>query len=283
MLPKTVRRRAGFTLIELLVVMGIIVTLIGLLMPAVQQIRNRGTQTENFHRMNQLSDAVGRLKNDLKLEYVPSQPMTGGGFTLKRVYSGSEPELTVLLRAFPNMSYAGNPDAQGKTDNGLLPALDGKVLDANQTLCFFVCGIGDAAGTSATGFGFSNNPSKPFTPVDPVNKPGEQRKGPWIEFNPKMFAVAPNGFPWIIDPYGTPYAYFASVGGKQNNYGTQSFMGAVSPYVFNGRAINEKGFQIISAGRDKTFGPGGVTPPVGPGADDQAHFQRTLLGAGLSN
>jgi len=158
--------------------------------------------------------------------------------------------------------------------------------DGNQILCFFVCGVGDASGTSPTGFGFSNNPSKPLTPASA----GEQRKGPWIEFNPKMFALSPSGFPWIIDPYGSPYAYFASIDGKQNNYGPQTFVspvGNVRPYksATTNRFVNEKGFQIISAGRDKKFGPGATVTPDGTngGADDQAHFQRTLLGAGLNN
>lgn len=275
MLPRTDRRRAGISLIELLVVISIIAVLMSLLMAAVQRVRVLGPQTENFHRMNQMADAIGRLKNDLKLEYVPSHPVSPGGFRLQKSYGPNDPELVFLQRAFPNMNLS---------DNGYVgPNL---VLDSNQVLVFFLWGVGDGTPPNPIGFGFSNNPSKPLTPA----RAGEQRKGPWIEFNAKMFAAGANGYPHVVDVYGTPYAYFASVNAKPNNYGNQTFtlvtppVGPVSPYLSGGRAVNEKGFQIISAGRDKVFGPGGaVVPATGAGADDHAHFQKSLLGAGLNN
>lgn len=287
--PGTARRRAAFTLVELLVVMAIIAVLVSLILAGVQRVRVLGPQTENASRIQQIHDAIGRCKNDLKLDYIPSHALSGGGFTLKATYTGSEPELDILLRAFPNMNTAANPNPQnGDTTNGFIGT--NVVLDANQTLCFFLTG-----GAATDRQGFSNDPRKPFKPSAGS---GEQRKGPWLEPNNKLFGPGPNNHLWLIDVYGTPYAYFASVGGKQNNYGAQGFLPttvpaqthAVKPYTNGGRVMNESSFQIISAGRDKVFKPLPPTPVPSdtlPGTgspgdeDNQSNFSKYLLGGRL--
>jgi hypothetical protein len=119
---------------------------------------------------------------------------------------------------------------------------------------------------------------------------GVERWGPYFDFKTNRLQATTN-FVRYLDPYGTqPYLYFACTTNAGNNYNTnppdtnvQTNGQLVQPYYFGSTFFNPKGFQIISAGADATFGPGGSWDPTkgyapGHGVDDIANFSRSMLG-----
>jgi hypothetical protein len=115
----------------------------------------------------------------------------------------------------------------------------------------------------------------------------------------RLRVIAPSAtrsqfFRSYIDPYGTaPFAYFSSrggPGGALNAYNNDCAGLGVSPYFEpNGKPVNKDGFQIISAGRDQTFGTGGTwdarsgapyANASNVGNDDMSNFHSMVLGNG---
>jgi prepilin-type N-terminal cleavage/methylation domain-containing protein len=295
--------RRGFTLIEILIVISIIAIMVGLLVVVISKVSAASKRAANSADMAQIANAIGTYKAKMNVGYIPScgaGGASGGLFRLRSAYNGNEPEAVYLKQVWPQLP--GCTGVAGET-TGIPKALEAD-LDCNQTLVFFLTG-----GTVTNFQGFSTNRTNPFT--TPSVGSTESRIGPFLTFPDKRYAqgsAVPGATTLhhaLLDPFGSPYAYFAFNPIVNTYKAPDPKTGAYTVdqgYAFNGTTVmpyqdptskkffEPKGFQIISAGEngkdDPTtpgtygFGPGGLgwTPRSGvyaeggAGADDQANF-----------
>jgi hypothetical protein len=179
--------------------------------------------------------------------------------------------LAYIMALWPRLKWNADIDWSGG-----VKGFKSVKLEGDQCLVYFLNG--------PRGEGFSTNPANPTSA-------GGRRAGPFFEFDKKRLVQRVKGNPFASykDGYGkNVYAYFSS-GRTANGYGQDCPSLKVAPYFKKGsdpvRYYNANTFQIISAGKDGIFGPGGAWSPdsaakdAGPnGRDDLANFHGDLLG-----
>ncbi len=292
-------RHEAFTLIELLVVIAIIAVLIGLLLPAIQKVRVVAKRAQTTNDISQLTAAVSSFKD--QWGHVPPNqfclPVRPGG------NSGPNAALMDASFAFLQSKYgqarwpktsdidgAGNIiwDASWTTVFAYnTNSNNNPVLQGNQCMTLFL------GGPSLTGWAHD----RPAAPSAAATAKMFYLDIPLTKLNTSGTVAAttygyPSNAPVYMDPFGVPFAYFAStkVGGKYAapNFtaagvsGSQTLNAYIEP---NAKWLNQDGCQIISAGENKRFGTGGTwTPGAGAyvttgtdGGDDMANFNNGAM------
>jgi general secretion pathway protein G len=303
-------RRGGFTLVEILVVIAIIAVLVAMLLPAVMQVIKKGPQTVTASEIGQLDTSIQNFKATMGPSYFPSRIKLCekvGDYGNTPLDLDSIAYLTALFPRILDPDPLTNKviwatvgiDWNGDGVIGNNPANRTQILEGHQCLVFFLGGI--PRNNPAGCFGWSTDPRDPAKLSQTTG-----RKGPFFEFSSDRLidltvAVAGakmRGFYSYLDPHpdrpplAQPqqpvYLYFSSYGSRNgyakylNVAGTlvlDNLSMGVQPYFeAAGRYHNPESYQIISAGHDHQFGPGGLWTRANaeaisdPGKDDQTNF-----------
>lgn len=254
--------RSAFTLVELLVVIAIIAILASLTGAAVMKVLAVGKETKAVTEIRQLDMALNTFKQKMNVREVPCRGSinVGSTFTLKPNY-GAPVDLTgsyeykFLKQLFPAAELA----SPSTTFSNGLPDVQ---LDSAQLICFWLGGYyyDSTAMTLVFGQGFNADARFPFLSAGPA----KAVKGPIYDFPAnRLQDVGAGVCPRYLDPWGTPYCFFSTENGRDNNYGDASFTwmtpegtSVAVPLLTKASPLTyamPKTFQIFSAGDNKLF------------------------------
>jgi prepilin-type N-terminal cleavage/methylation domain-containing protein/prepilin-type processing-associated H-X9-DG protein len=187
-------RRLGFTLIELLVVIAIIAILIGLLLPAVQKVREAAARTQCENNLKQIALA-GHNYHDVFKAFPPGSDTQGSG-ALVRLLPYLEQGNQYRLFSFrpapegsgingPNQYFAWfrDPLNRPSTTNTLTIPRPPAIYGAEGNLSVFTCPSAPDTDTGSTAVQY----------VLPPNVAAPNSAQPLIDFNPDL---GPAGSYW---------------------------------------------------------------------------------------
>jgi hypothetical protein len=256
-----------------LAIVSICTLVVGPAMSARSSFPDESPDNLTSNDIRQLNAAVEKFKT-IYAVYPPSRILLSKDRDDYKGDAGRPDErasLAYIMALWPRLKWNAEIDWSGGRKGFKSVKLEG-----DQCLVYFLNG--------PRGEGFSTNPANPTSA-------GGRRAGPFFQFDKKRLVQRMKGSPFSSyrDGYGkNVYAFFCS-GRAANNYGKDCPSLKVAPYFKKGsdpvRYYNANTFQIISAGKDGIFGPGGAWLPAsaakdaGPnGRDDLSNFHGDFLG-----
>jgi prepilin-type N-terminal cleavage/methylation domain-containing protein len=265
------------TLVEILVVIAIIGILAALALVGVLALMSRGPGLATKAEISLLENAIGKFETE-KHFYPPSKIRLYPSITQ---YNPSDPldkhSLYFIEKLWPSIGNFANVPWAGST---AIP--NGVILEGDQCLVFFLGGFPNVVNGMLTVQGIPTDPTM-WNPAAP-----DPQATKYFQFDlGRLASRGGNPFPSYLDYFKKqPYVYFSS-NKRENGYFAGANTIGVSPYVKQAtppQYWNPSTFQIISAGEDGQFGPGGLWTPgaatqiAAGGKDDLTNFYANKMG-----